>query len=240
MILFCVFWIPLLYILWRLFRPAASIGRFWSFWALLLGACVALFQYFTGNLIDGGGFGDARFYSTLLDVLGIPAVLPLLVWGCIAGLKKLFHRPGVMEPDLCSFTLLWLIPSGLYRAVFWSSARFPLYLVLVPLLWSALALGMPFCLRVCVKHPAKHPSRPGNKATLIGMRIAAGLGCIALPFIAAAAWKAFFGMETFKGILFLFLSLIPAVLSFLFQEKTTLQGDSINGNFDTTEGSLQL
>jgi hypothetical protein len=81
MSLFCLLWTPLLYLFWRSISPTGESGA-GGVWALLLGSFFALFQFFFGALVGPGGFGFSRWLSGCIDVITLPALLPLLV-SCI-------------------------------------------------------------------------------------------------------------------------------------------------------------
>jgi hypothetical protein len=133
--------------------------------------------------------------SACIDIVSLPAVLPILA-GFILSLCGVFSR----EADLGGFALLWLIPGAAIRVLDWSTLNDPLYLVLVPLLWTALAVGIPFLLgSIGGDHPA-------------GLILPA-LGALALPLSAAASWRAFFAQETVLGWLLLILTMLPLGVS---------------------------
>ncbi|MDR3276791.1 MAG: hypothetical protein LBT11_06260 [Treponema sp.] len=201
MTLFCLLWVPL----FCLFRFATvSVGP-WSagyVWALLLGSLTAVFQFFMGPLVDPGGFGLSRWISALVDIVALPAVLPLAVYG-LYRLPGLVLRKGSPEPDIADFALLWLIPSGIYRAVSWHVLQDPVMLVLVPLLWTAIVVGSPFLISITLKGP-------------ILIKIPAVLVGAVLPFLAASSWWAFSGQDTLRGGLFLGASLLPLAASVVY------------------------
>ena len=127
MSLFCLLWIPLLYLLRRSVSDEGGGG---GVWALLLGSVTAIFQFFLGDIAVPGGFGLSRWISTL----------------CI--LLRLFSG----GPDFAGFILLWLIPVAALRALSWSSRGDPILLVLSPLLWSAQAVGISFFISLIIRH----------------------------------------------------------------------------------------
>lgn len=193
MSLFCFLWIPLFYLFRRSLYPDS--GGSGGIWALLLGSAVALLQFFFGALIQSGGFGFSRWVSACIDIVSLPAVLPLLVCFLFMTLRVFSG-----EADFAGFALLWLIPGAAIRALSWSAQGDPLFLVLSPLLWTAIAVGVPFFIGLSASD-RKFPA------------VLAGLGALALPFAAATSWWAFFSQKTILGFLFLFITMIPPALS---------------------------
>jgi hypothetical protein len=195
MSLFCLLWTPLFY----LFRRSISRGGeavSGGIWALLLGSLVALLQFFLGALINPGGFGFSRWLSGCVDIVVLPVLLPLLIYLVLTSLR-LFSG----NADFTSFSLLWLIPGGALRAVSWSAQRDPILLVLVPLLWTVLAAGIPFCVSRIF-----HCKR----RILVFLLILASL---ALPPLAASVYWAFFYQKLVLGYLLLLAAAVPLGLS---------------------------
>jgi hypothetical protein len=82
------------------------------------------------------------------------------------------------------------------RTISWGIRKDPLHLVLVPLLWTALATGIPLLLRLL-------PDRKG----IIFFPLLTAL--ILLPITAATSYWAFFSQKFYLGLFFLIISLIP-------------------------------
>jgi hypothetical protein len=196
MSLFCLLWMPLFY----LFRHSLSREDTPSggVWALLLGSIVGLVQFFLGNLVDPGGFGLSRWAGACIDIIALPAVLPFLVYLLFITIR-FFSGPF----DFANFALLWLIPGAAIRAVSWSAENAPILLVLAPLLWTAIALGIPFFIDLILRS-----SRWYALASL-------GLAILALPLTAAAAWWAFYSQKFSIGIFLFVLSIIPMLISLI-------------------------
>jgi hypothetical protein len=194
MSLFCLLWIPLFY----LFRRSLSEGNPPSggIWALLLGSAAGLTQVFLGNLVNPGGFGFSRWASACIDIIALPAVLPFLVYPVFIVFRFL---SGPF--DFADFCLLWFIPNAAIRALSWSAGNDPAFLVLAPLLWTAVAVGVPFFINRMFLS-----SRWYTMGSL-------GLGIIALPLTAATAWWAFYSQKFTLGALLLVLALIPMTAS---------------------------
>ena len=165
-------------------------------WALLLGSITAIFQFFLGNLITPGGFGFSRWMSSFVDIVSLPVIIPLLVY-LLFVLLRIFSG----NADFANFALLWLVPVAAIRSVSWASHSAPILLVLVPLLWTALATGIPFFINRIAQ---------GFRWYVI---IPSAFGILALPLAAATAWWAFFSQRTLLAFLLLFVSLIPMIVS---------------------------
>ena len=133
---FCFLWIPLFYLFWRRFAADSAGG---GVWALLAGSIVALLGFFLGSLVEPGGFGFSRWLSGFVDIVALPALAPLLVYLLFVLLKIVSGTAG-----FANFAMLWLIPCGAIRALSWSAQNDPILLILVPLLWTSIALGIPF------------------------------------------------------------------------------------------------
>ncbi|MDR2184366.1 MAG: hypothetical protein LBO80_01665 [Treponema sp.] len=191
MSLFCFLWIPLFY----LFRLSlAGHGRGGEAWALLLGSAAALVQLIL-PVPEGGGFGFSRWLEICLGVTGLPAALPLAVYALLLVLRAL--PPSA---DAAGFTLLWLVPAAIIRAVQWSPRQEPSLLVLVPLLWTAAAEGSAFFIGLI---------REGRPL----LRIPGICGILALPLLETTSYWAFYGGNLMLGAALLFLNLIPLGLS---------------------------
>jgi hypothetical protein len=184
---------PLFYLFWR--AEAGDVASSGGVWALLLGSVVALVQFFLGSLVYPGGFGLSRWVSACIDIVSLPVVLPLLVY-----LLFIFLRVFSGNADFTNFALLWLIPSAAIRAVNWGALNDPTLLVLVPLLWTAITVGIPFFIRLMIG---------GKRLVFWG----AVLGILGLPFIAATTYWAFYSQKIFLGFLFFFITVIPVGIS---------------------------
>jgi hypothetical protein len=195
MVLFCLLWAPLVYLL-RTSLSGEYRNSTGGVWALVLGTAVALAQFFTGPLILPGGFGFSRWLSVLVDVIGLPALLPFLFFGLFT-LLRVFSGPG----DMANFVLLWLVPEGILRALTWSAQNEPIRLVLTPLLWTAVALGVPFFFRII---------RDNFRPLAV---IPAALGILAVPLGAITGYWAFFSQDALWGWVFLALTLSPVGVS---------------------------
>jgi hypothetical protein len=193
MSLFCFLWAPLFYLFRR--SLGAGEGGAGSVLALLLGSLAAILQFFIGSLVDPGGFGLSRWVSGFVDIVAIPALVPILVCLLFTALRLLSGTP-----DFANFALLWLIPAGALRSISWSSLGDPVLLVLVPLLWTAIALGLPFFLASFA-----YPRPPIIVLSILAMAV--------LLVLAAASYWAFFSQKNLLGFCLLAAVLTPAVVS---------------------------
>jgi hypothetical protein len=193
MSLFCLLWTPLFYLYWRSISPAGESGA-GGIWALLLGSFFALFQFFLGAMVSPGGFGFSRWLSGCIDVITLPALLPLLAYLALIGFRVISGNA-----DFTGFALLWIIPMGALRAVSWGAQGDPILLVLAPLLWTAIAGGIPFLGALFID---------GS----ILVRIPLALAILVLPFLAGTAYWAFFCQKLTLGFPLLLLSLAPILV----------------------------
>ena len=195
---FCLLWVPLFYFLRRSIIGSNSSSS--GIWALFLGSLTAMIQFFLGDFISPGGFGLDRWLFGFVDLVSVQALLPLLVY-------VIFFIMNRFSGDFASFSLFWLIPAGGIRALNWGVLNDPVLLVLVPLLWTALAAGIPFFINWMAA---------GKK----WYAFAVSIPCIlCLPVTAAAAYWAFFSQRMFTGFALLFAVYIPVVLSFIFERR---------------------
>jgi hypothetical protein len=156
-----------------------------------------MIQFFLGNLIDPGGFGLSRWVSGCIDIITLPAMVPILVYFFLLAFKLISG-----EADFASFALLWLIPSAAIRALSWSSASDPLLLVLAPVLWTAIAVGVSFFIDIILE-------------SNILVIIPASFVIIIIPFAATCSYWAFYAQRTYMGLLFLFVAVVPMLVSMI-------------------------
>jgi hypothetical protein len=195
MTLFCLLWTPLFYLFWRSLADESSLEG--GTWALILGALIAFFRFFFGSFITPGGFGFSRWISALFDTVALPATLPFIVCLVFAILRII-----PPQANFTHFAFLWLIPVAAVRALSWSSQNDPLLLVGVPILWTAIVVGVGFFVRII---------QNGWGWVVIPCILAAAV----MPFLAATAYWAFFAQNTLMGFVLLTLALIPTVASLI-------------------------
>ena len=160
-----------------------------------------MLQFFLGHIIEPGGFGFSRWMNGFIDIVALPALTPILLYLLLVVLGII--RGNI---DFTNFALLWLIPAGAISAVSWSAQNDPTLLVLVPLLWTAIAVGIPFFMSLI---------QNSHWAVII----LASLGIIIIPLAAATSYWAFFSQQFILGFLFYFVASAPMkvymVLSFI-------------------------
>ena len=196
MSLFCLLWIPLFY----LFRRSISGEGAGGVWALILGSITAIFQFFLGDLVNPGGFELSRWLSGFVDIVSLPVLLPMAVYALLV-LFQAFSG----NLDFANFILLWLIPVAALRAVSWSTQSDPILLVLVPLLWTALAAGISFFINCMMSYPRWLTVIPSS------------LGILALPIAATTAYWALFSQQPLLGYSLFFVSLVPMTVSVILE-----------------------
>ena len=197
MALFCLLWVPLIFLLRRSLIGKGSTSG--SVWALLLGSITAIIQFFLGNLVSPGGFGFSRWLFGFVDIVSLTVIVPILVY-----LVLLVVRGISSEVDFANFALLWLIPVAGLRTISWSSFNDPILLIMAPLLWTALAVGIPFFIHLMM----------GNLRWYI---VTLSVFCIPiLPLLAATSYWAFFSQQTLLGFILLFAANVPLGLFFIF------------------------
>jgi hypothetical protein len=104
--------------------------------------------------------------------------------------------------NFANFALLWLIPGAAIRALGWISLGNPMLLVLVPILWTAIAVGVSFFITLI-------------QTGRILLIIPASLGVLFIPFAAASSYWAFYCQKTTMGYLFLFAAAAPMLVSII-------------------------
>jgi len=186
---FCLLWIPLFYVFRKFF---ANTGEDGIAWALPLGIAYTAAIFLFGDMVTPGGFGFSRWLSGFIDIVSLPVLLPLAACLLLIALKRLPHNV-----DIAGFILLWLTPPAALRSVMWSSPGIPVMLIIVPLLWTALGVGIPALISFAKLFSQWY------------ITVFAALGIAALPIAAATSWWAFYGNLPLIGYLCLFASLIP-------------------------------
>jgi hypothetical protein len=194
MSLFCLLWTPLVLLLWVSLN-AGNGGNSGGVLALVLGSVVSVLHYLFCPPINTAGFGLSLGLYALVNVVLIPVVLPFVVFVLLA--VPGFFKGGA---DPAKFVLFWLVPAGITGAIGWSARHNPLYLILVPLLWTALALGIAFFARLVQKKffPRIIPLLPVM---------------LLMPLIAAGSFWAFYRQTPTAGFILLAVLSIPSVIA---------------------------
>jgi len=196
MSIFCLLWMPLFYLFRRAFTGGGGSG---SVWALLLGSITAILQFLLGYLVSPGGFEFSRWFFGFVDIVCLPVLVPLFLYALLY-----FVRGLSGDPDFANFALLWLIPFAGLRAIGWSSSNDVILLVAVPLLWTALAVGIPFFINWMINNFRWYTA-------------AISILCILLlPMVAASSYWAFFSQQTLIGFALFFAANIPLGFSLTF------------------------
>jgi hypothetical protein len=156
---------------------------------------VACVRFLLGSFISPGAFGLSRWLSACVDIVALPAALPLLACALLLRLRVF----GGMAA-YTNFALLWLIPGAAMRAVSWSALRDPFLLMLTPALWTAIAVGVPFFIVLMGKSGG-------------WLLVLQALAVAALPFLAATVYWAFFSQQNWLGMALFLLTLIPMGVS---------------------------
>jgi hypothetical protein len=198
MTFFCLLWVPLFYLFRRSLVGAGNTSG--SVWALLLGSITAIVQFLLGYIFSPGGFGFSRWLFGFFEIVGMPALLPFIAY------FVMYMFGGFSDADFANFTLLWLIPVGALRALSWSSMNDPILLVMTPLLWTAIAVGISYLIIWMTN--SYNPF----------ISVLAILCMIILPVAASTAYWAFFSQQTLLGFLLLLAAHIPFGLSFVHKD----------------------
>jgi hypothetical protein len=194
MSLFCVFWAPTVLFLW-ISLNSENRRNSGGFPALVLGSLVSVLHYLSYPPVNAAGFDFSLWLFALINIVLIPVAPPFLVFALLSvpGFFK-----GKMDP--AGFVLFWLIPPGIVRAFGWSAQNSPLYLILVPLLWTTLALGISFFARL-----VRESFFPWIIFPLAGI-------FLMLPAAAAVFW-AFYRQMAVAGFILLAVLSIPSVIA---------------------------
>jgi len=195
MSLFCLLWIPLFYLFWRSISGSDAYAG--GVWAPIAGSVMALIWFFIGPLADPGGFGFSRWLSGCLDIIVLPVLAPVLLYLFLVGFKIIAGNI-----NFANFTLVWLIPCAVVKAISWSSQSDPILLVLVPFLWTAIAVGISFFINFF-------------QYSRVSVIIPSSFGILLVPFAASCSYWAFFTQKTFWGFLFLLVAAAPMMASII-------------------------
>ena len=209
MSLFCLLYIPLLYFL----RRWPSAGGWPSaeregVWGLPLGAVAVAARHLFGPLAPPGGFGFSRWLSGFFEIVSLPVIISFALCALLVKLRTL---PA--DVSYADFALQYLIPLAAYRSVNWISPGHPEFLVVVPVLWTAQAVGIPFFFGLVAKNTRWY------------VLFVLSLGVSLLPVAAATAWWAFYCQRPIVGLVLLFVSIIPAAVSVILDFSRHKEGN---------------
>lgn len=195
MSLFCFLVVPLFIVFRHSLRHNSFGGRKGIALAVVLGLAAALLRQAVGDLIPAGLFGFLRWFHLFMDHSALPALLPL---GALLLLKRFRGSTSFAEPT--DFALIWLVPVAAFRAIAWSATGDPSNLVLAPLLWLSIAVGVPLFVDVAEGE--------------IGFRsFGAGALAVLLPLAGTTSSWAFFVHRPLIGFLAFAATATPMVWS---------------------------
>jgi hypothetical protein len=178
-------------------RSISSVGA-GGVWALIFGSIFAVFRFFFGDLLPPGGFGFSRWMSVFTDIISIPVLVPVLVYSIL-----LIFRMLSGYCDFANFILVWLIPVAIVKALNWSSVHSPYLLIIIPLLWTSMAIGISLYINCILRH---------LKWWTV---ILCGLGILMLFFTATTSYWAIFSQNLLTGYALFFLTMIPMLVSLI-------------------------
>ncbi len=162
--------------------------------ALLSGLLSALVFMPLAGLSGPSPFGLTRWIHGFLIVSLVPSAIPLLLHVLLYGK----HREGTAVSRE-SFILLYAVPIGVVQSISGDSLGGSLPLLIMPVLWTSLAIGVPGILRLA--ESSRGPAAWASAAA-----------AVLLPFVAATAYWAFFIQEALLGAGLTALCLVPAAL----------------------------
>jgi hypothetical protein len=162
-----------------------------------LGSLVSVLHYFFHPLVRTAGFGFSLWFYALVDIVLIPVLPPFLFFALFSVLG--FFKD---KADPAQFVLFALIPAEVIMAAGWSGQDSPLYLVIIPLLRTALALGVSFLARLALE-------------SFFPRVIPLLLAVLAMPFAAAACFWAFYGQMAPAGFILLAFLSVPSFIALI-------------------------
>ncbi len=184
MVIFSILWIPVillfLYAISNDENRRESRGKILS----VLGGCIfAIGSSLSGPILSENSTGFMHWLFGFVDVVAIPVLVPL---GCIWLLSRWYKNSKYIKYS--EFALLWLILPAVFRGIQKSAQPDAISLIIVPLLWSCLAISIPFL--------------AGKAKDEIGIKeIAAATGAIILPFIGTTAYWGLFVKFYIPGLI---------------------------------------
>jgi hypothetical protein len=205
MSVFCFLWIPLFLLFSQAVSPRNAGGG--GAWAVILGSGVAIVVFFFGPFMEGGAFDFSRWLEIFVDLTGAPILTPMVLYALFLLLRVAKDTHG-----FASFTLLWLTPCAIMRGVEWFEEASPSRLVLIPLLWSALAAGGSLFINIAINFVSK-PGKVWGKLIVCFLCL---VGLLALSLLTTTAYWAFFSQKTLLGfglLVPIFASLAAALVS---------------------------
>jgi hypothetical protein len=199
-----IHWIPLFYYFWRSVTPEKSGVE--VFWAIPLGCVAAFVRFLVPDFIGeaAGGFGVKRFIGAFVDYAALPIIFPVIAAFVIGRIRE-----SLRIKDLTSWILVALVPVAAVRSAQWGALAVPLRLLLVPILWSACAVGI---------FPAMQLFKKGIWFKILALLIALGL-----LFLASLIWFAFFCNHPLYGFgMLLALLACPVITLIILIKRQTI------------------
>ena len=193
MIFFSIFWIPVLYLFVEALQQPQDREKKGLVLSILGGSFVGVFTFFIPRLVPESSFGFLRWLHGFIDVVAFPVLLPLSVR---YALQIRYKHQGYIEIN--QFILIWLIPVALVKSIHWNMHKDGILLVLTPLLWGALSIGIPRLLQ-------KAEEELGFLSFL------AYASAVLLPLVATTAYWAWFSKLYIVAVPAALISLIPSV-----------------------------
>jgi hypothetical protein len=193
MSLFCLALPFVFFFFWKSLSDEHSISV-GGIWALVLGSILAIIHYFASPLISSGEFGFLQWMKGFVDVILFPSLSAFSVC-LLLKLLKMFSAPI----NVTNFLLLWSIPFGIFHMMAYGTQAEALYLVVVPLMWISLAVGLGFFIKLI----------PLVKRLISVLCIA---GTVFLPFIAATSYWALFCQNYALGYFLFSVTLMPMLI----------------------------
>jgi uncharacterized membrane protein len=193
MSLFCLV-IPLVFFLfWKSLsdKNGISVG---GIWAVILGCILAFVQFITNPTFTSGEFGFLQWLIGFVNVVVFPVIIPFII--C---LMFMFLKIFSATINATNFLLLSCIPFGVSQTMTHSTQAEPLYLVIVPLIWIGLAVGLGFFVKTI----------PLVKRWISVLCI---IGAVLLPFLGATAYWALYVQDYTLGYVLFGITLIPTVI----------------------------
>lgn len=163
-------------------------------WALILGCIFAVVHYIRSPLITSGEFGFLQWVIGFVDVIVFPSLIALVIC-LIFTFLKMFSA----TINAANFMLLWCVPFGVFQMMSHSTQAGVLYLVIVPLIWISLAVGLRFFIYMI----------PLVKRWIAVFCV---IATVLLPFIAATAYWALFCHNDIWGYTLLAIMMLPALI----------------------------
>lgn len=206
MLFFSLLWLPVFCLFWGVSGVEAAphlrkIRFFEKAAALAAGAILGTVRFFIMNFWTARGFGLSRFIGAVIDYTFLPVAIPFVICLVITYIeRRIIKREEII--DWTFWLLLSLAPSLIVCATRWGTEKNPLNLMLIPLLWTIIAVhAHPICLFWTQKKP------PRFIAGAAAVFAASGL-------VSAAVYWAYFSSKFILAtVLFIIIALSAAFIT---------------------------